>query len=88
MSWLSKQLEKSKRKRTGIFSWGDSNVANFIDPTGTLDKGLDQLANSTDTKKPTPKEVAGFIPAGFAGYDNQAFLYLIGGLIAYKIIFK
>jgi len=26
MSWLSKKLKKSKRKGTGIFSWGKSKV--------------------------------------------------------------
>ncbi len=88
MSWLSEALKKSKAKRTGIFSWGDSDYANFIDPTGTLDAGLDKLATSSTSPTPTVKEVAGSIPSGMAFYENQTFIYLIGGLIAYKIFFK
>ena len=86
MSWLSKQLEKSKRKRTGIFSWGDSNYANFIDPSGSLDAQLDKLAGqSTPSSAPSATQIASMIPAG---YNNQMVLYAVGAFVVYKVFFK
>jgi hypothetical protein len=87
MSWLSKKLEKSKEKGTGIYSWGETDYANFFDPTGSLDKYLDNIAKES-TPKPTAKEIAGGIPVATAGYGNQEVLYAIGFLVAYKVLFK
>ena len=86
MSWLSKALKRSKKKRTGIFSWGDSNYANFLDPSGTLDKQLDKLADGpSETGSVSATDVAGLIPSG---YNNQMIIYAVGALIAYKIFIK
>ena len=88
MSWLSKKLEKSKEKGTGIYSWGESNYANVIDPTGSLDRFFDTIASPTETPKPTASEIAGGIPVATAGYGNREVLIAIGLLIAYKVLFK
>ena len=91
MSWLSKQLEKSKRKKTGIFSWGDSDLAKGIDlyipGAGTaLDAGLDAIAtNPASNSSVNPKTAINV--ASFAS-NNQMVLYAIGGLVAYKVFFK
>ena len=87
MSWLSKQLEKSKERGTGVYSWGETNYANFFDPTGSLDSFLDSL-NTPSTPKPTASEVAGGIPTAVAGYGNKEVLIAIGLLVAYKVLFK
>jgi len=87
MSWLSKQLEKSKKSGTGIYSWGETNYANFIDPSGSIDRYLDSL-NTPATPKPSASDVAGGIPTAFAGYGNKEVLIGIGLLVAYKVLFK
>ena len=86
--WQSKAWEESKKKGTGFFSWGDSNLANFVDPTGTLDKYLDNQASGVEIKKPTTKEIAGGIPPAVAGYGNKEVIYIIAILVAYKVLFK
>ena len=52
MSWLSKKLSKSKRKGTGVFSWGDSpvvqQVVGSVPLAGDLiNAGLDSLSDSS-----------------------------------------
>ncbi len=86
--WKSKAWEESKRKRTGFFSWGDSDYANFLDPTGTLDKGLDQITAESENNTPSASEIASAVPPAYAGYGNKEVLYLIGILVAYKVLFK
>ena len=86
--WKSKAWKESKEKRTGFFSWGDSDYANFIDPTGTLDRALDTLTAEEKTKAPSAKEIAAAVPPAYAGYGNKEILYLIGLLVAYKVLFK
>ncbi len=74
MSWLSKQLEKSKRKKTGIFSWGNSDLAKGIDlyipGAGTaLDAGLDAIAtNPASNTSINPKTA---INKASIGTNNQ-----------------
>tara|TARA_B100001250_G_scaffold272461_1_gene235274 strand:- start:507 stop:791 length:285 start_codon:yes stop_codon:yes gene_type:complete len=94
MSWLSKALRKSARKKTGLFSWGDSNLANVLDPSGSLDKGIDSLTSSaTDNllgkgKPGNVAETLGNVPVGYAFYQQKEFIYIIGALVAYKVFFK
>jgi hypothetical protein len=94
MSWLSKKLKKSARKGTGIFSWGDSNLANVLDPSGSLDKGIDSLTSSASDKllgKGQPSNLSenlGNVPVGYAFYQQKEFIYIIGALVAYKVFFK
>ena len=94
MSWLSKKLQKSARKGTGIFSWGSSNFANVLDPSGNLDKGIDSLtASATDQllgkpDKATLSSNLGNVPVGYAFYQQKEFIYIIGALVAYKVFFK
>jgi len=52
MSWLSKQLSKSKKKGTGIFSWGKSDtvkaMVSQIPLAGDLlNAGLETLSSSS-----------------------------------------
>jgi len=52
MSWLSKAFKKSKRKGTGIFSWGKSNtvkkMVSQIPLAGDLlNAGLETLSSSS-----------------------------------------
>lgn len=86
--WKSKAWEESKANRTGFFSWGDSDYANFIDPTGALDNFFDTMTSNDPTPKPTATEIAGGIPPVVAGYGNREVIYAIGLLIAYKVLFK
>ena len=94
MSWLSKALRKSAKHKTGIFSWGDSNLANVIDPTGSLDKGLDSITSSaTDSllgkgQSGNLSENLANVPVGYAFYKQKEFIYIIGALVAYKVFFK
>ena len=91
MSWLSKALEKSQRKGTGVFSWGDSDYAKGLDVlipgAGTaIDSGLDKLAdykgNGTNVNPTTAINTASFIS------NNQTALMIVGALVAYKVFFK
>ena len=93
--WQSKAWQRSAEKGTGFFSWGDSNFANFLDPTGSLDKALDTLTVDEQkrlagqaTALPSATEVASFVPAGFNISQNKGILYLVVGLLAYKIFIK
>ena len=90
MSWLSKALERSKAKKTGIFSWGDSDLAKgldlYIPGAGTaLDAGLDALNNPKSGSSVSPKTAINI--ASF-GSNNQMVLYGLVGLVAYKVFFK
>lgn len=92
MSWLSKQLAKSKKKGTGIYSWGDSNLAKGLDiyvpGLGSgLDSALDALGNTAGggTKKvslPEPKILSSREVA------NQNMMMYIGGAILLYFILK
>ena len=93
--WKSKAWERSAEKGTGFFSWGDSNFANFLDPTGSLDKAIDAVTGGEQQRLsgqasalPSATEVASFVPAGFNISQNQGLVYLVIGLITYKVIFK
>ena len=87
MSWFSKALEKSKRKGTGIFSWGESNLGNVLDPSGKLDSYLDTLPIDSGPR-PSTSEIAGGIPLAQTAYGNKEILMLLGALVAYKVFFK
>mgnify|MGYP001808791722 CR=1 FL=1 len=93
--WKSKSWAKSAKKGTGFFSWGDSNFANFLDPTGSLDRAIDSVTVGEQNRLagqasslPSATEVASFVPTGFNISQNQGLVYLAIGLIAYKVIFK
>ena len=86
--WKSKAWEESKENRTGFFSWGDSDYANFFDPTGTLDKALDNITSADAPKTPSASEIANAVPPAYAGYGNKEVIYLIAILVAYKVLFK
>jgi len=92
MSWLSKQIDKSRENKTGIFSWGDSDIAKGLDVwwpgAGTaLDTGLDAIAN---TPASTPSNIAAKDAVNMASFasNNQLALYGLIGLVAYKVFFK
>ena len=56
MSWLSKKLKKSRKKGTGIFSWGKSswveNAVSAIPGVGNaINAGLDVLSDQSDKAK-------------------------------------
>ena len=93
--WKSKAWEKSADKGTGFFSWGDSNFANFLDPTGALDKAIDSVTAGEQNRLagqasglPNATQVASFVPTGFNISQNQGLVYLVVGLIAYKVFIK
>ena len=94
MSWLSNRLKKSARNKTGIFSWGSSNLANVLDPSGSLDKGIDSItASASDSllgkgKPGNVSETLGNVPVGYAFYQQKEFIYIVGALVAYKVFFK
>lgn len=90
MSWLSEQWKKSKRKKTGIFSWGDTNILKLLDlyepGAGTaIDMGFDKLADGSGKGNISAKD--GIEIASF-GSNNQLVLYGLVGLVAYKVFFK
>ena len=91
--WKSKAWKKSAQKKTGFFSWGDSNVANVLDPTGTLDRAIDQITGAEvdrlkgQNQTPVSEQLAG-IPIGTNLMQSKEFLLVIGALIAYKVFFK
>jgi hypothetical protein len=92
MSWLSKQLKKSKRKGTGIYSWGDSNLAKGLDlyvpGLGTgLDTALDALGSTAGGGKsgptlPPPKILSS------QEVQNQNMMMYIGGAILLYFVLK
>ena len=93
--WQSKAWKESAENDTGFFSWANSDFANFLDPSGKLDQALGQLTADEKarlagqaTQLPSATEVASFIPLGSNLQNNQALIYLIGGLIAYKVFIK
>tara|TARA_Y100001970_G_scaffold211005_1_gene257520 strand:+ start:738 stop:1049 length:312 start_codon:yes stop_codon:yes gene_type:complete len=92
--WKSKAWQQSAQNKTGVFSWGDSNVANIIDPTGTLDSAIDKMTQREQdrlrsTAQSTPlNEQLGKVPLGFNFYEQKEFLYIIGALVAYKVFLK
>jgi len=92
--WQSKAWKRSADKKTGFFSWGDSNVANVIDPTGTLDSAIDKITlseqdrlRSTAGSTPLNEQLAK-VPIGYNFYEQKEFLYVIGALVAYKVFLK
>lgn len=94
--WKSKAWQESAEKGTGIFSWGETDLAKGLDAwipgfgTG-LDASLDKLSDwgksggATDTSGPSSKTIAN--TASFAS-NNQLALYGLIGLVAYKVFFK
>lgn len=93
--WKSKAWARSAEKGTGFFSWGDSNFANFLDPTGSLDKAIDSVTKGEQSRLkgqssslPSATDVASFVPAGFNISQNQGIVYLVAGLLAYKVFIK
>jgi len=92
MSWLSKQIEKSRANQTGVFSWGDSDYAKsldlFVPGAGTaIDAGLDALSNAPKTTASNIDAKDAINIASFAS-NNQLVLYGLVGLVAYKVFFK
>ena len=94
MSWLSNALRKSAKNKTGFFSWGDSNLANVLDPSGSLDKGIDSLTSSASDnllgkgQQSNLSDTLSNVPTGYAFYQQKEFIYIIGALVAYKVFFK
>ena len=92
--WKSKSWKKSAQQGTGFFSWGDSNLANVIDKSGTLDSAIDKITKSeldrlSSTAESTPlNQQLAQIPIGYNFYQQKEFLYVIGALIAYKVFLK
>lgn len=91
--WKSKAWAKSADKGTGFFSWGDSNVANVLDTSGTLDKWLDKVTAgeqarlSGNLQSPVSEQLAG-IPTGTLLMENKNILMIVGALVAYKLFLK
>lgn len=91
--WKSKAWKKSAKNQTGFFSWGDSNVANILDPTGTLDKAIDQATKAEQDRllgqnqTPVSEQLAG-IPTGTLLMQNKNILMIVGALVAYKLFLK
>jgi len=91
--WKNKAWKKSAQKGTGFFSWGDSNYANVLDPTGNLDKAIDQVTGAEldrlrgQNQTPVSEQLAG-IPVGMQLLENKDFLLIIGALVAYKVFLK
>lgn len=92
MSWLSKQIEKSRANQTGVFSWGESDYAKGLDiwwkGAGTaLDAGLDAIAQAP-TAEPSNLEAKDAVNMASFASNNQLALYGLIGLVAYKVFFK
>ena len=95
--WQSKAWKESAQKGTGIFSWGDSDLAKTIDlkapGLGTaLDSWLDNLAKvgkggAFEEQKSGVTAQDAINTASFAS-NNQIALYGLIGLVAYKVFFK
>jgi hypothetical protein len=91
MSWLSKQLNKSKKKGTGIFSWGESDYAKVLDiyvpGAGTaLDAGLDKLASGEVGK--TQVDANEVINTASFFNNNQLAIFALIGIGIYRILQK
>lgn len=91
--WQSKAWKKSASKGTGVFSWGESNVANLLDPSGSLDRFIDKATGAEQNRlsganqTPVSQQLAG-IPVGMQLMENKALIGIVGALIAYKLFFK
>lgn len=91
--WKSQAWKKSAKKKTGFFSWGDSNVANVIDRSGTLDKFIDQVttaeqARLSGTSRPNVSQDLAMIPVGSQLLQNKGLIMIVGALVAYKLFIK
>ena len=85
MSWLSKQLEKSKRKGTGIYSWGESDWLKVLDAFEPgLGTGLDSAADSLGGKGKLPKPK--FMSSGDVA--NQQLIMIFGGIAIIILLTK
>lgn len=91
MSWLSKKLEKSRKKGTGVFSWGNSDYAKVLDVyapgVGTgLDKALDNLA----TAQPGESNVDANTVINNASFftNNQLAIFALIGIGVFRILQK
>ena len=90
MSWLSKALEKSKKKGTGIYSWGESDLAKYGDAIvpglgSGLDSALDALGATAGNGKsnvPAPKFL------GSQDVQNQQSMMILGGLVIAYFLFN
>ena len=62
MSWLSKQLEKSKKSGTGIYSWGDA-IEGYKTDKGSLSfMGIDYSWGGEDGKSNIDVDLGGKDP--------------------------
>lgn len=91
MSWLSKQLEKSKSKGTGIFSWGESDLAKGLDfyvpGAGTaIDAGLDRLA--TGEVSTTQVDAQKVVNNASFFNNNQLAIFALIGIGIFRILQK
>jgi len=91
MSWLSKQIEKSKKKGTGIFSWGESDGAKVLDfyvpGAGTaIDKGLDSLASGKTSN--TQVNAKDLIDKASFFNNNQLAIFALIGIGIFRILQK
>ena len=91
--WKSKSWARSAEKRTGFFSWGDSNYANLLDTSGRLDAAIDKITGAEvdrlkgTNQTPVSEQLAG-IPIGTNLLEVKGFLLVIGVLVAYKVFLK
>ena len=91
--WKSQAWKKSAKQKTGFFSWGDSNVANVLDRSGTLDRFIDQVTKSetarlSGSSKPNVSEDLAMLPIGSQLLQNKGLIMIVGALVAYKVFLK
>ena len=87
MSWFSKQWNKSKRKGTGIFSWGDSDLAKLIPGVGgSIDSALDQLGSTAGGGNGTANMPAPQVLSSPEVQQRQFMTYAVGAFIIYLLV--
>jgi len=87
VSWLSSQWKKSKRKKTGIFSWGDSDLAKLIPGVGEgLDSALDALASTAESSKGSPVLPSPRIMSSQEVQQQTMLMYIGGAVLLYFVL--